>query len=852
MTTVERSPGLAGTWTGADETQTQQAASSSSLSKGSPWDDVLDYLDAVFCDGQGYAVLFVGIGGHLSRTGRYDHQKRKESFFEFPAQRDDLAEVINSARDEDVYLCPYLMPQKKRSKHLDGIEMRLVHADCDGDVDLDKVRDLNGFAVASGTPGHAHVYVQLSTPVERLEHERLCRALGKYLGDADAKISASDVLRPPGTLNHKGRARGERSSVVEWLVRPTGVRWDPKELAVLLDADQVEVCELQRRECDSYGGCEPFDLSRYPKIKAALDKGSVRLDGQGNDRSLDTYRIVAAVKDAGLSIENAEWAVRQRSDLAERLDDRGDDDVLSCWDRVEEKDEGHRGGFTVPVTAQYQDAYIGEQITKDYLEGQFNHTQALGWMGFDGRRWKPVSDSIVYEKVREAVIDIHQRRAKSGGDSHELKLVSGLLSARRIADIQRIAKGILAVEVEKFDAHPDLLNVRNGVVDLRDGTLREHDPALMLTKVTMVNYVKGATHPDWEAALRAVPQDARVWLRDRFGQGITGHPTADDKMVMLRGGGENGKTTVIDGVRHALGDYAVTLPDRVLLGRNNDHPTELMTLRGARLALMEELPELGHLNVKRLKDLHGVGKMTARLCGKDSVSWTPTHTLFVTTNHLPRVDESDHGTWRRLVLLNFPYTFVKEVTEAERQLPIDPGLRDRIRTGTEQQEAILAWLVEGAVAWYRNDRQLPAEPDTVVKATTAWRMTSDVLLRYVQDRLELDPHRHVVSTELFGDFTDWLKSHGYTPWSDQTFSTRLAQHSEVGGQVEKKRVNNTKQTQSTVSRRPNIDGCKPLGPKYQAWVGLSFTTDKYHPDLVNEENWTYLDRGSSEVVRNGL
>ena len=36
------------------------------------------------------------------------------------------------------------------------------------------------------------------------------------------------------------------------------------------------------------------------------------------------------------------------------------------------------------------------------------------------------------------------------------------------------------LEGEEFDAHPDLLNVRNGVVDLRDGTLRPHDPQLLL------------------------------------------------------------------------------------------------------------------------------------------------------------------------------------------------------------------------------------------------------------------------------------------------------------------------------------------------------------------------------------
>ena len=115
--------------------------------------------------------------------------------------------------------------------------------------------------------------------------------------------------------------------------------------------------------------------------------------------------------------------------------------------------------------------------------------------------------------------------------------------------------------------------------------------------------------------------------------------------MVLKGSGENGKTTIIDAVRGAVGaEYAVPLPDRVLLSRPGDHPTELMTLRDARLAFMEEFPELGHLNVKRLKDLTGTEYITARFCGMDSITWRATHSLFVTTNYLPRVDESDHGT----------------------------------------------------------------------------------------------------------------------------------------------------------------------------------------------------------------
>jgi putative DNA primase/helicase len=154
----------------------------------------------------------------------------------------------------------------------------------------------------------------------------------------------------------------------------------------------------------------------------------------------------------------------------------------------------------------------------------------------------------------------------------------------------------------------------------------------------------------------------------------------DDLLVVLKGSGSNGKTTIVDGVREALGpDYAVTLPDRVLLSRRTDHPTELMTLRDARLAFMEEFPELGHLNVKRLKDLHGTGEMTARYIAKDTVTWKPTHTIFVTTNYLPRVDESDDGTWRRLVLVDFPYRYrhAHEAKQTEFDRAGDPNLRQR-------------------------------------------------------------------------------------------------------------------------------------------------------------------------------
>ena len=80
-----------------------------------------------------------------------------------------------------------------------------------------KVEAVDGYAVASGTGQHGHVYVALSRPVSATQLTALCRALGRYLGAADARIAENDVLRPPGTVNRKPTVRGGEPVPVRWL-----------------------------------------------------------------------------------------------------------------------------------------------------------------------------------------------------------------------------------------------------------------------------------------------------------------------------------------------------------------------------------------------------------------------------------------------------------------------------------------------------------------------------------------------------------------------------------------------------------------------------------------------------------
>lgn len=474
-------------------------------------------------------------------------------------------------------------------------------------------------------------------------------------------------------------------------------------------------------------------------------------------------------------------------------------------------------GSTPDATEHYDptqlgDAHLGERVARGYLRGRFLAWGRNGWHQWTGKKWERATDTHARRRVRDALLDIHAaelaeadrqrdkrldkaRAAKSDAErkaimeaatsahAERAKALKVLTSVGKIEAAMRIARGFITCRLEDFDHNPDILNADNGIIDLKTGTLSPHDPAAMCSRITATSYIPGATHPDWVKALAAMPLEVADWMQVRFGQAATGHPTADDIVPFLKGGGENGKSTVLTGIHKAIGEYATVVPDKVLLGSARDHSTELMTLYGTRVAFLEELPEGDYLDAQRLKKIAGTEHMVARYVGEDNVQWQATHSLMVTTNYDVKVATTDHGTWRRLALVAFPYTY----NGADPERPKDPTLRFRVRDDAAVHAAALAWTVAGAVRWYAAGRVIPEAPAAVRDDTEKWRIRANDAIEFFDEFLEHDPASAVLSADVYRMFQAWQKSRGKKPLSDQTFWERARQHAWfLDGRCEKK------------------------------------------------------------------
>jgi P4 family phage/plasmid primase-like protien len=433
---------------------------------------------------------------------------------------------------------------------------------------------------------------------------------------------------------------------------------------------------------------------------------------------------------------------------------------------------------------------LAERVVVNVLMGRFRFVAGIGWHEYTGGRWisVPRSSKLVRDVIREY---ISQRvdDLRAGDRDGQASLWKAALTNQHINGILFFAEAMNGVLTshEDLDHGPDLVNCQNGVLDLRTGFMNRHSPGQLLTKQTGAPYDPDARSSTWADILEAVPADTRDWLQVRLGQALSGY--SEDSLVLTVGGGQNGKSTFMDAIMRAFGTYADQVSHRILLQTMpGQHPTELMDLRGLRLALLEETPEEGNLDTHQLKTIIGTPRITARRMRQDSITFPTTHSLFINTNHYPLVSTTDHGTWRRLVAARFPFKFINPDGDLQLQAGerwSDPDLKARIQRDPDLPAAALAWVVEGARRYYEDRAALYRLPPSVEAATEEWRADSDVGYQFATECLELAPNHLVPVTYLTEKFNEYLEAQGKRKWSNRVISGRLPQsiHAALGREI---------------------------------------------------------------------
>lgn len=394
------------------------------------------------------------------------------------------------------------------------------------------------------------------------------------------------------------------------------------------------------------------------------------------------------------------------------------------------------------------------------------------WLFWDGRRWQ--MDDLCGVPVQEMAIETVRGIVDEGRDPETLKWATRSQERKQINAMTELVKALpgMSVAPSVFDTDDWLLNLPNGTLDLRTGELRTHRREDMITRLGGAPYDPDPNVDLWADFLNTVTsgsEDLQEFLCRSAGYSLTGS-TREQCLFFLFGTGRNGKSTFMDLLMHALGDYAIHTPtETLMMKRDAGVPNDLARLKGARLVAATETESGRRLAESLVKQLTGGDPITARYLHAEFFTFTPTFKLWMSGNYKPSIQGSDEGIWRRMRLVPFDVRIPDD--------QIDPDLPEKLK---ERAESILAWMVSGCLDWQRSG--LP-KARLVESATNQYRSDMDTIGQFIEECVEADERSFLLSGNLYGAYRRWCEQHGEFPRSQKSLSQEMASRDYRSSQV---------------------------------------------------------------------
>ena len=411
---------------------------------------------------------------------------------------------------------------------------------------------------------------------------------------------------------------------------------------------------------------------------------------------------------------------------------------------------------------------FGENVRYCYTEKKWYFYNSMRWSVDNLGVILRMADKCVEAMKAEAKLYL-QADEESGGDmakALEKHMKSSRSNKSKKAMLNEIEHHLPILPIQ-MDRYKMALNTPSGIINLKNGDVKAHNPEYYFTKITSVDCADAADCPRWLAFLDDIfagDKDLIRYIQKAVGYSLTGS-TAEQCAFFLYGTGRNGKSTFIDVIRDVFGDYAANIqPETIMVksSQSNAINSDIARLKGARLVTSVEPNEGVRLNEGLLKQLTGDDTVTARKLYSEEFEFKPEFKLWMATNHKPIIRGTDTGIWRRIHMIPFNVQIPED--------KVDKNLTHKLKA---EMTAIFKWCIDGCLMWQREGLQMPA---AVLKSVREYRREMDVISAFIEDKCTLEGT--VQASMLYAAYASWADSNNEYCMSNTKFSTELAKRFE--------------------------------------------------------------------------
>ena len=318
---------------------------------------------------------------------------------------------------------------------------------------------------------------------------------------------------------------------------------------------------------------------------------------------------------------------------------------------------------------------------------------------------------------------------------------------------------LVSKDFDDFNRNPYLVNVRNGLLDIRDMSFNEHTPSYLSTVQLNVEYNPQVDCPQFKKFLNEVLDCKLIPLVQEIVGYLLTTNTASQKAFVFWGPARTGKSTLLWVVEY------------LLLGKKNvsnipwqeiGDKFKTAELLGKLANVFSDLPSKSIDDTGIFKVVTGEDYLMAEKKNKNPFKFKPFARLVFSCNELPRnyVDRTE-GFYRRLIIVPFSRQIEKS--------KIDKSLKYKFQ---REKEGILNWALEGLKRLYENNFEF-SENELTDGVKKEYKRENNNVISFVEECCELDGLFSCSRIELYEAYKEFCVEAGLKALSQIKFNKEL-------------------------------------------------------------------------------
>lgn len=318
---------------------------------------------------------------------------------------------------------------------------------------------------------------------------------------------------------------------------------------------------------------------------------------------------------------------------------------------------------------------------------------------------------------------------------------------------------LVSKDFDDFNRNPYLVNVRNGLLDIRDMSFKEHTPSYLSTVQLNVEYNPQVDCPQFKKFLNEVLDCKLIPLVQEIVGYLLTTNTASQKAFVFWGPARTGKSTLLWVVEY------------LLLGKKNvsnipwqeiGDKFKTAELLGKLANVFSDLPSKSIDDTGIFKVVTGEDYLMAEKKNKNPFKFKPFARLVFSCNELPRnyVDRTE-GFYRRLIIVPFS----RQIDKSK----IDKALKYKFQ---REKEGILNWALEGLKRLYENNFEF-SENELTDGVKKEYKRENNNVISFVEECCELDGLFSCSRIELYESYKEFCVEAGLKALSQIKFNKEL-------------------------------------------------------------------------------